>query len=38
MENVGVGCRFWVMEEGFLYSSELDEILKGVLKHASCPH
>ena len=38
MENVGVGCRFWVMEEGFLYPSELHEILEGVLKHASLLH
>ena len=35
MGNIGVGCGFWVIEEEFLYSSELHEILEGVLKHAS---
>ena len=38
MENVGVGCGFWVMEGGFLYPSELHEILEGVLKCASPLH
>ena len=38
MKNVGVGCGFWVMKEGFLYSSELCKILEGVLKHASYLH
>ena len=38
MENVGVGCSFYVMEEEFLYASELHRILEGVLKHASHLH